>query len=249
MKVKNVLVVGLGEIGTALAELLEDHPKYLLQARDITDKKIFLPINIMHVCYPWSKTFIETTVEYMCQYKPKLTIIESTILPQTTRMIWDLTDQMPLVHSPVRGRHNEGIKTGLLKYTKFIGGILDEYAKQAECYYQSLGLKTYICKDSLTTEFIKILSTTYYGLLIAWWQEIRRITNKFILPENEIRQWFLTSTLESNFQHMRPVFYPGKIGGHCVLRNLALLNEVFPTKFVDVILESNEKVRDNTNES
>jgi len=248
MKIKNVLIVGLGEIGTALSEIIKDHSKYLLQTRDLTEHHIVLPIDIMHICYPWTETFIETTVNYMTRYKPKLTIIESTVLPQTTRMLWDLTHKMPIVHSPVRGSHKENIKSGLLRYTKFIGGICDnKYTRQAEHYYQTLGLKTCVCKNSLTTEFIKILSTTYYGLLITWWQEIRRISNKFRLSENEIRQWFLTNTLESNFQHTRPIMYPGKIGGHCVLPNLNLLKQVFPSKFIDVILESNEKAKENEN--
>jgi len=249
MKVRNVLVVGLGEIGTAIASFLKNRPNISLQTRDKKNKKIILPIDVMHICYPYTNDFVKTTLQYRRKYEPELILIESTVLPGTTGEIQHFLEKYNiktmLCHSPIRGRHAEGLENGLLKYTKFIGPARPEFGSIAEHYYNSLGLKTCVCRDALTTEFIKILSTTYYGLMIAYWQEIRRITKQFGLAENEIRQWFLTSTLESHFQHMRPVFYPSKIGGHCVMPNLHLLNRVFPSKFVDVILESNDKARNN----
>jgi UDP-N-acetyl-D-mannosaminuronate dehydrogenase len=90
---------------------------------------------------------------------------------------------------------------------------------------------------------MKIIDTTYYGLLISWFQEIHRICKRFNLKEEEIIEFFKTNERDSGGKHPRPVYYPGFIGGHCVIPNARLLNQMYPSPFIDVILESNEKRR------
>ena len=238
--IKNVLVVGLGHVGTAIYELLEDNPNYLVQDKDVADKQIFLPIDIMHICFPYTDKFAETAEQYMTQFKPRLTIIESTVLPKTTQKIYAKT-QMPICHSPVRGR--EDLKKELLRYTKFIGSPKREWAFEAEKYYNSLGIKTLICSSPLETEFMKLLNTTYYALMITFFQEIRRICNKHEVNEAEIKTFFQTNTIESGLQHIRPILYPGIIGGYCLLPNLELLRQIHPSALFDAILISNEKMK------
>lgn len=237
MRVRNVLVVGGGEVGSAVASLVSS--RYKVQVKDLQPKKINLPVDVMHVCIPYTTHFILDTTEYMTSYAPRLTLIESTVLPGTTRKIFEQS-KMRVCHSPVRGCHSEGLKRGLQRYTKFIGAAQPEFGVLAERYYNSLGLKTVVCQDPLTTEYCKILETTYSSLMIGYWQEIRRITQEFDVDENTIKLFMESNTLESGFRHMRPVCYPGVIGGHCLLPNLLLLKEAFPSKFVDAILESNE---------
>ena len=235
---KNVLVIGLGEIGSPLFEIVRE--TYNTQGLDIKPKKIRKPIDLMHICYPYDQKFVQSTIDYIKKFEPKLTIIESTVLPFTTNKIYEQT-KSPICHSPVRGRQADGFKWAYLTYTKFIGPVKPEYGIVANKYYNSLGFRSCVCHSPLETEFMKILNTTYYGLMIAWFQEIHRICLKFGLKEKEIINFFKTNEEESNGKHPRPIFYPGVIEGHCVIPNAKLLNEIFPSAFVRAILQSNEK--------
>ena len=238
LKVENVLVVGLGEIGAPLLEIIKGI--YNAEGLDIEPKEIHDPVDVLHICFPYSTKFAETSINYINEFNPKLTIVESTVLPFTTSTIYEKT-QRAICHSPVRGRKADGFKWGYFTHTKFIGPAKPEFGKIAEEYYKSLGFKTYVCNSPLETEFMKILNTTYYGLLITWFQEIHRICKKFNLKEEEVIEFFRTNTRDTGGKHQRPVFYPGIIRGHCVIPNAKLLKELYPSPFVNVLLESNEK--------
>ena len=240
---RDVLILGSsGEVGSAIRKVIEKSKLYRVSlldkvgVKELRSKKF----DVMHVCIPYDDDFIDDVADYMFTYKPQLTLIESTVKPKTTSSLYELT-KLPICHSPVRGRHTEGIENGFFTYTKFIGSPRREFALEAEKYYNSLGLKAYICNSSEETEFMKLLETTYYGLLIAFAQEVRRICNKFGLNENDINAFFNTETIESGYKHMLPVKYPGVISGHCVIANAMILKEVFPSKFIDAMLDSNER--------
>ncbi len=238
LKVENVLVIGLGEIGAPLLEIVKG--VYHAEGLDIEPKKISTPIDVLHICFPYSENFVETAISYMHKFHPKLTLIESTVLPSTTNKISEKT-QNAVCHSPVRGRKADGFKWAYFAYTKFIGPAKPEFGKMAEEYYKSLGFKTRVCSSSSETEFMKILNTTYYGLMITWFQEINRICEKFPLNEEDIIEFFRTNEKDSGGKHRRPVFYPGVIHGHCVIPNANLLNQIYSSPFVKTILDSNEK--------
>lgn len=238
MKIENVLVVGLGEIGAPLLEIVKEI--YNTEGLDVEPKEVRGSIDVLHFCFPYSSEFAKTATDYIYRFNPKLTIIESTVLPFTTNKIYERT-RKPICHSPVRGRKAEGFKWAYFTYTKFIGPVKPEFGKMAEEYYHSLGFKTHICNSPLETEFMKLLNTTYYGLMIAWFQEIHRICKKFNLKEDQIIDFFRTNEEDSGGKHPRPVFYPGVIRGHCVIPNAQLLNKVYPSPFVDTLLQSNKR--------
>jgi len=242
---KDVLILGSsGEVGSAICKVVEKSKLYRVSLLDKVGVKELRPkkFYVMHVCIPYDDDFMDIVADHMFTYKPRLTLIESTVKPKTTGALYELT-KSSICHSPVRGRHVEGIESGLFNYTKFIGSPRREFALEAEKYYNSLGLKAYICNSSEETEFAKLLETTYYGLLIAFAQEVRRLCNGFDLNENSINAFFNTETIESGYKHMLPVKYPSVIGGHCVIPNAMILKKVFPSKFIDIMLESNEKTK------
>ncbi len=238
LKVENVLVVGLGEIGDPLLEIVRG--VYQAEGLDIETRELQGPFDVLHICFPYGPDFVKTATEYINKFDPTLTIIESTVRPFTTNEIYSRTKK-PICHSPVRGRKADGFKWAYFAYTKFIGPVKPEFGKMAEDYYHSLGLKTYLCHSPLESEFMKLLNTSYFGLMIAWFQEIHRICRKFDLKEEEIVDFFKTNEEDSGRKHPRPVFYPGTITGHCVIPNAQLLNETYQSPFVDVLLKSNEK--------
>jgi UDP-N-acetyl-D-mannosaminuronate dehydrogenase len=238
LQVKNVLVIGLGEIGAPLLEIVRG--VYHAEGLDIESKQVRGPFDVLHICFPYNPNFVDNASEYIKRFNPTLTIVESTVLPSTTNEIYQKT-QEPICHSPVRGRKADGFKWGYFTYTKFIGPVKPEFGELAEEYYRSLGFKTHVCSSPLETEFMKILNTTYYGLMIAWFQEIHRICEKFHLKEEELVEFFRTNTKDSGGRHPRPVFHPGIITGHCIIPNAELLEEVYPSLFVEALLESNTK--------
>lgn len=238
LRVEKVLVIGLGEIGAPLLEIVRG--VFSVEGLDIEPKNIHGTVDVMHVCFPYTTKFVETVTNYIRMFDPKLTIIESTVLPLTTNKIYERTKKA-ICHSPVRGRKADGFKWAYFTYTKFIGPAKPEFAKMAEEYYRALGFKTYVCNSPLETEFMKILNTTYYGLMITWFQEIHRICKKFNLNEEQVIEFMRTNETDSGKTHLRPIFYPGVIGGHCVIPNAKLLVELYSSPFAEAIIESNEK--------
>lgn len=241
---KHILVIGLGEIGNPLLKIISG-AGYSVSSYDLK-KKSFVKkqrtVDVLHICFPYSNKFVDEVCNYISEYKPKLTLIESTVKPFTTQKIYEnFSRSIRICHSPVRGNVKDTFEWAFFAYTKFIGPADKDSGEQAEQYYKSLGFKTYICKSPLETEFMKIINTTYYGLLIAWFQEINRICETFNIDYEEIRKFIETTTTESGNKHVRPIMIPGFIGGHCVIPNANLLNECFSSEFITAIINSNKK--------
>ncbi|MFQ6011995.1 MAG: hypothetical protein ACE5KG_07465, partial [Nitrososphaerales archaeon] len=151
----------------------------------------------------------------------------------------------PIVHSPVVGRDSDDMGKCLLSYTKYIGAPDGDTKSSsiAQDYYMSLGVRTKVSKSSTETELAKLLETTYYGLMISWFQEIDRMCDDLGASFDEITEFIGRITDESKGKHMRPTFWPGVIGGHCVIPNAKLLNGAHKSDFVDTLLKSNDKTR------
>jgi UDP-N-acetyl-D-mannosaminuronate dehydrogenase len=240
---KNVLVIGLGEIGNSLCSVIEESGKYKLFKKDVEEIEIKEEIDVMHVCIPFFDNFTEVVVNYIEKYNPKLVIINSTVRPGTTKEIYDKCKKN-IVHSPVRGKH-PNLKEGILDFVKFIGPANEEAGKAAKEHLESLGIKTEITKTAVETELGKLFSTTYYGLCIAYHQEMERICKRFNADfENTVTRFNETYNeinKSANPNVVRPVLFPGFIGGHCVMPNIVLLKKDVKSDFLDFIEKSNEK--------
>lgn len=227
-----VLVVGLGEVGKPLSELLGR--VYHVQGKDLDEVSVNGPIDVMHICYPYrDEQFIDTTVSYIQQYNPNLAIINSTVVPGTTRAIYERT-KMQLAYSPVRGKHVR-MQEEMLRYTKFVAGISEETAHRAAQHFELAGMRTAIFSSCEALELAKLLETTYYGMLIAWAQEMERFCRKVDADYHEVMKF------TEEIDYLPPVvFQPGYIGGHCIIPNTFLLDQVRRSDFIDLIRRSNE---------
>src|SRR3989344_8914510 len=239
---KNVLVIGLGEVGNALCQVIEDSGNYKLFKKDIEDIRIREEIDIMHVCIPYMDDFVKVAANYIKEYNPKLVVINSTVRPGTTKSIYKRTKKN-IVHSPVRGKHPK-IKEGLLLFIKFIGPINKKSGDAAKEHFESLGMKTEVMKSPIETELGKLFCTTYYGLCIAFHQEMERICKKFNADFEQavtrVNETYNDGCKISNPTVVRPVLYPGFIGGHCVMPNIGILKKYIKSDFLDTIEKSNE---------
>lgn len=244
-----VLVVGLGEVGRPLFELLRESKKFEVYGWDVDEKKMQdvqqggLPkeVDVLHICYGCrdQEEFVKATVDYVRRFRPELTIINSTVPPRTTEKVYTLLGGH-IVHSPVRGMHKskESMKRYLLFLTKYIGGVDNEPTRLARKHFEDLGLKTKVLKSPVETELAKIFETTYRAWMIACFQEMHRISRRFGANFDEVVD-FLEDTHMVRFD--RPIHFPGVIGGHCLIPNAELLLKSYDSMFLRLILESNEK--------
>jgi len=227
----DVIVVGLGEVGRPLFELIRE--KYNAIGIDIDPVITDGECAVLHICYPFSERFVRTTVEYIEKNGPALTVINSTVSPGTTRLVHRFT-RAPIVYSPIRGKHFK-MKRDLLHYTKFIGGIHHEAALRASEHFGSIGMKTKVVDSPETAELAKLTETTYFGLLIAWAQEVERYCNQFEVDYDQVASFY------EEVQFLPPAkYFPGVIGGHCVMPNIAILKQTFDSDLLDTIVRSNE---------
>ncbi len=228
----SVLVIGLGEIGKPLLDLIST--KYHAVGVDIEPVEFTGDCEIMHVCYPFEiPDFIGKSVAYIKKYKPKMTVINSTVTPGTTRVIYQAAGT-PIVHSPIRGKHFK-MRQELLLYTKYIGGIKEEYSHVVAEHFETLGMKTQVLSSPEATELTKLTETTYFGVLIAWAQEVERYCDQLSLDYGEVVSFY------EEIGYLPPVrYFPGVIGGHCIMPNIRLLKRVFNSEFLDVIESSNK---------
>ena len=233
MSNEKITVVGLGEVGRPLFELLST--KHNVTGVDISPPEQIEQADILHICYPFEiKDFIGETVRYIDVFQPNLTVINSTVAVGTTRAIADRTGGA-VVNSPVRGKHARMLKE-LSLYTKFIGALDPAAGDQAAKHFQSVGLKTKVLSCPEATELAKLTETTYFGLMIAWAQEVERYCDQSGANYEEVISFYDEIKF---FPQVK--YFPGVIGGHCVMPNIKILSKYTRSLILDAIQASNEQ--------
>lgn len=231
-----ILVVGLGEVGKPLYDLLSPH--YDVVGVDIAPIDPVDRVDVMHVCYPFQiKDFIGETARYIERFKPSLTVINSTVAVGTTREIAGRTG-VAVVNSPVRGKHVRMLAE-LRKYTKFIGSLDADSGRAAAAHFQRAGLTVKVLSTPEASELAKLTETTYFGLLIAWAQEVERYCDQSTVSYDEV-----VSIYEEIAYLPSVKFFPGIIGGHCVMPNIEILRAYTDSDILEAIRSSNRMKAD-----
>ncbi len=212
----NSLIIGNGEIGKSLFQIIQG---------DIRDKEElsggFLDnYDIIHICFPYNKDFIKQVKKYQKDYKPKYTVIHSSVPVGTSR-------KCNAIHSPCIGIHPH-LAESLRTFIKFIGGGDSEIIQ----YFRRQGIKVYPVDKPETTELMKLLSTTKYSVDIEYTKEVKRICEDNGVPFEVWTLW--TDNYNKGYnklgypEYTRPNLIPmkGEIGGHCCLPNIKLLKDV-----------------------
>ncbi len=230
-KPNKVVVVGLGEVGKPLLELTSEYHETV--GVDITPLENLGSVDVLHICYPFQiKNFIQETARYIERYQPAVTIINSTVGVGTTRAVAELSGAL-VVNSPVRGKHARMLSE-MKSYTKFIGALDQKAAALADAHFQSVGLKTKILSSPEATELAKLSETTYFGVLIAWAQELERYCDAAGASYDEI------VSFQEEIKFFPPVpYFPGIIGGHCVMPNIEILSAFKASAILKAVQNSN----------
>jgi UDP-N-acetyl-D-mannosaminuronate dehydrogenase len=231
-KKDKVIVAGLGEIGRPLFDLVSNHHHAV--GVDISPVERTDGADILHICYPFQiKDFIGETARYIALFKPALTIVNSTVAIGTTRAIAERSGTA-VVNSPVRGKHLRMLED-LRMYTKFVGAMDPKAGRQAAEHFESVGLKTKVLSSPESTELAKLTETTYFGVMIAWAQEIERYCDRAGQDYDEVISFY------DEIKFFPPVkYFPGIIGGHCVMPNINMLSKYQHSVLLDAIQASNK---------
>lgn len=241
---KNVGIIGYGEIGSSLHKVYQDFPNkfnvvLLDPFKDLNNN--LKDCEIINICISQGSGFVGDVVRYIKMFNPDLTIIHSTIPVGTTDKIIK-ESKANVVHSPIRGVH-PNLYTGIKTFKKYIGSPVDKAIELCYTHFDELGLYYNVIKDAKATELAKLLSTTYYGLVIAWHGEMKKMADKYGVDFSMIGDW--TQTYNEGYKELkmsnviRPNLYPpdGNIGGHCVIPNTEILKEQINSMALDLILE------------
>lgn len=239
------LVIGMGEVGSALADILSMSCQVARKdVQKLGDKGGW--VENMHVCFPYGDGFVDQVAAYIEGYDPDLTIIHSTVQPGTTALIDEATPEHPVAYSPVRGRHTEMV-SDLLRYRKFVSALNGETIDKACTVLGGRHFQIEVMRPCEALELAKLLETTYTGILVAWAQEMNRYCHVAGAELKDVSRFF--AEIDYLPDHY---FHPGYIGGHCIISNLDLLDEIYKDwvdyidkhHFVHAIRISNEACTD-----
>jgi UDP-N-acetyl-D-mannosaminuronate dehydrogenase len=234
---ETVIIVGLGEVGKPLLEIMKG--RYQVFGVDINQPAPVSQSDVMHICFPFQDgNFVGQVLQYINQYRPTLTVINSTVAPGTTRRI-AAESGAAIVNSPVRGKHAR-MQDEMLRYAKFVGALDLQSGQRAVEHFEEVGMKTRLLSSPEASEIAKLTETTYFGLLIAWAQEVERYCMELGANYDEVVSFY------DEIKFFPPVkYFPGVIGGHCVMPNIAILLEQFPSGLLQAIVRSNELKKKN----
>jgi hypothetical protein len=225
-------MIGFGEIGKGVKEAYEKYHNF-----DVIDPKI-KPIknldtyDVMCVAIPYSERFVEIVTEYQEAYKPTATIIFSTVAVGTTKQIPNA------VHVPVEGKH-PALSESIKKWQVFMGGKNQTAYK----FFVDANKIVYQLEKPEHSEFLKLQSTTNYGLMIEYARYVNDCCQLLDMDYNEVIAFNMAyNGLYKQLgmpNYQRYILTPpkGKKGGHCVNSNSLILREQFPNKLVDIVAE------------
>jgi UDP-glucose 6-dehydrogenase len=224
------MIVGLGEVGRPLLEVLGE--AFPVAGRDLEDVPA-RGVRVLHLCYPFGTEFVSSATRYAEMYHPEVIVVNSTVVPGTTRAIQERAG-IDAVYSPVRGKHVR-MKQELRHYRKFVAGTSETAVATVTEHFRAAGMAVDQMGSPEALELAKLLETSYFGLLIAWAQEMDRFARS-----EDAEYWELIRFFEE-IDFLPPVgFAPGYIGGHCVMPNLELLKRVRASSFIETIEQSND---------
>lgn len=242
-------VLGIGEVGKAISQIFSSQFKVLKKDSNFDQLKN-TKIDVLHVCIPYTNSFINSVISQVEKNRPNLIIIHATVIPTTTQKIYQKT-QIPTVHSPIMGKH-PNLRRDIMRFVKFIGPTSPKSLKLAKVHLSSVGIKTIALHDSIESELGKLLDSTYYAWNIIFNKVVAEICSRQKVDFNNVytkfNKIYNLGYAKTNPFVLRPIlkYVKGTIGGHCIIPNTKLLNQFMPTILTEVILKINKGQEQNT---
>ncbi len=233
MKDSTHLIIGLGEVGTAIKEIIEDAGnKFDVLDIDIRPQTS-TSFDFLHLCFPDSTDFAIIANEYLKEYSSSnsIAIIHSTINPGTTQKIAEFFPRV--AYSPIRGTH-PNLKPYILHFQKFVATTDSVVGATVTKLYEYLNIPiTLLVEDPKSLEFAKNLNTTFYMHLIIFTQAVAKLAK-----DNDLNLTTITEFIESTGDRcLLP--YAQAIGGHCLIPNAKTLSKYLP--LAEYLIKHNEQ--------
>lgn len=215
------VIVGAGEVGTALAKVLDQYkPQLFDPERGLVETSA--SCDILHICFPYSEKFIEQVKEYKEQYRPTYVVVHSTTPIGTC-------EKLKAVHSPIRGQH-PNLEEGIRTFVKFIGG---EDASQVADYFRRAGIRVMLFDESRTTEAMKLYDTEYLKVCVEFALRVQKFCDENCLNFHEVYSLANMTYNEAyeklgHPEYRRPVLQAIRqpLGGHCLTPNHEMLTKL-----------------------
>ena len=232
-------IIGYGEIGSSIAKVYSEFSQFEVLVVDpyVGFDDDLSGVELINICIPFIDDFVSVVNGYIETVNPRLTVVHSTVSPGTTEKI-----NGRVCHSPMRGLH-PNLDLGMKTFLKYIGSKDHDAAVEYQEHLATMNIKSHICKNTKTTEYSKLLDTTYYGVCIAFHADVAKLCEDEGLDFDEVMTLY-NNTYNDGYKELgkdnvvRPVLYPTKkIGGHCVVPNAKILKDYLNTKTVQSILE------------
>jgi len=229
-----IVLVGFGEVGVGVYQWLKH--QYAIQIHD-PDKGYLADGNyqLMLVAIPYNDNFVNIVKEYQNKFQPEHTIVFSSVAVGTC-------SQLQAIHSPVEGKH-PNLDGYLKKGTRFIGGDKDDFAYQ---FFEPVVSGIIALPKAEHTEFLKLRSTTLYGLNIEFARYTAKIAEELGLHYTWVKEYdndYNKTYEDLGFpEYKRYILTPpeGKIGGHCVIPNAKILFKQYPDPLLKPLINNNE---------
>jgi len=229
--IMKTLVIGYGEIGKAVFSVFKNANQEVYH-RDIKSIVIGTDIDVIHICFPYSKSFVKSVRNYKKMYNPKYTIIHSTVPIGTAK-------KCDAYYSPVRGIHPH-LEKSLLTFVKYLAPKNDIL----KSYFEKVGINVEEVEKTETLEAMKLYCTTIYALNVIAEKEIWNYCKKHKLDFETVytkcNQTYNEGYAKLGFpQYSKYILKhtDGKIGGHCLIPNCKLLK----TDIAKFVLKQNGK--------
>ncbi len=224
----NQVIVGYGEIGKAVHAIVGEAGIIDLHQQQDMPKEV----EVLHVCFPYTKDFVAELQKYIEELKPKHIIIYSTVPI-------GITQGFPgAVHSPIEGKHPH-LEDSIRLMERWLGCNDEKDGLFFVNFFSDLGLRTRMVAKSDFTEALKLLSTTEYGVNLAFADYKARVAEEIGMSYELTKDWnkeynrlYKDLGMEKRVQKFVLDAPGGTIGGHCVVPNAQLLNEQFPDVLV-----------------
>lgn len=230
------LLAGYGEIGKAVKQVYGGvhHIEVLDPQQGLMGANG--PYDLLLVAIPYSDAFVTIVREYQSIFQVAATIVFSTVAIGTC-------SQLPnTVHCPIEGRHPD-LAESIGASSRWIGGV----SRMAERFFTEARVPFRVLAKPEWTEWLKLRSTTTFGVFIEWARYSARVSESIEMPYclcNEWDDWYnhLYADHFEQTQYLRPRLYApeGKVGGHCVTPNARILTEQYPDPLVDIVAGGGE---------
>ena len=226
------LIIGMGQVGNGIFNVLKD--VYIVFSRDKKPAIISVKIDVLHICIPYSEEFEESVKKYIKLYKPKLTIVYSSTKIGTC-------EKLGVIHSPIEGKHPQ-LGLSIRNSARWLGSSNEKNLGLAAKIWEKI-VPVRRMESANFTEWLKLRSTSKYGINIVWADYEAGCCEKLGLDFSAVRQFDMDYNemykRMGMLQFQRYILDPpnGKIGGHCIVPNAELLNEDYPDDMLDMIME------------